>query len=353
MRWPWSKPEKRAAGDYTDTISRLLESQAVGTVANASTTAAVEAAAGALSRALASAEVVGASWVQDAVTPLVLSQVGRDLVRAGASLHAIRMGGRGDPVLVPCATWYWEGSHRRDAWTVRATADGPTSTITWTLPASSVVFAIWGASPGRPYMGAAPTAWASTTARLGAEVEKSLADEAGGPLAQLLAIPASPAPDDTEDADDPLSSLRASIKSARGKALLLETMNAGWGDGATAAPQRDWKAARLGPAPPEALVKVADAAFMRVLAACGISSALFDDSDGTAKREALRQWHLGTVRPLARLLETELSLKLETRVRLRFDNYPLDLAGRAQAFGRLVTGEVDKERALRIVGLNG
>ena len=57
----------------------------------------------------------------------------------------------------------------------------------------------------------------------------------------------------------------------------------------------------------------------RMLAACGCSPALFDDSDGTSKREALRQWHLGTVKPLARLLEAELSAKLETRVRLNFD----------------------------------
>ena len=71
------------------------------------------------------------------------------------------------------------------------------------------------------------------------------------------------------------------------------------------------------------------------LASAGIlrmQPALFDDSDGTSKREALRQWFMGTVKPLARLVEHELSDKLDTDVKLRFDNYPLDLAGRAQAF---------------------
>ena len=77
----------------------------------------------------------------------------------------------------------------------------------------------------------------------------------------------------------------------------------------------------------------------------------FDDSDGTSKREALRQWHLGTVQPLARLLETELSEKLEASIRLRFDLYNVDLAGRAQAFQKLIAGGVGVNEALQTAGL--
>ena len=143
-----------------------------------------------------------------------------------------------------------------------------------------------------------------------ANTERSLADEAGGPVAQLLPVPQDEG-DDSED--DPLAMLRKDIRDARGKALLVETVASGWGEGKTAAPQSDWQQRRLGPQPTEAMVKLADAAFARVLAASGCSPALFDDSDGTSKREALRQWHLGTVRPLARLLETELSEKLTRR----------------------------------------
>ena len=103
--------------------------------------------------------------------------------------------------------------------------------------------------------------------------------------------------------------------------------------------------------PPDGLVKLADAAFGRVLAACGCSPALFDDSDGTSKREALRQWHLGTVNPLAKLLETELSEKLGAPIRLHFDLYNVDLAGRAQAFQKLVAGGVAVNEALMTTGL--
>ena len=347
MRWPWQKRERReAATDYTALVSRLIEAQADGVTVNATRTAAVEAAAGALSRALAAAEVDGPAWVQETVTPRCLAQIGRDLVRVGESLHAVRMMG-GRVRLVPCSTWYYEGDADPETWLCTATAYGPSGSTTWRVPWSSVVFVAWGAPTARPYHGLAPMAWAADTARLTAEAERSLADEAGGPLAQLLAIPQ----DGGDGGDDPLAGLKADVAGARGKALLVETTAAGWGEGRGAAPQADWKQSRLGPMPPDSMVKIADAAFARTLAACGCSPALFDDSDGTAKRESLRQWFLGTVAPLARLLETELAAKLETPVRLRFDSYPLDLAGRAQAFQKLVAGGVAVNEALATSGL--
>ena len=96
MRWPWQRREHRdSGGDFSDAVVRLIEAQAAGTAADASSTAAVEAASGALSRAFASAEVVGEPWVAEAVTPGVLAQVGRDLIRSGDSMHVIRVSGDG------------------------------------------------------------------------------------------------------------------------------------------------------------------------------------------------------------------------------------------------------------------
>ena len=93
-------------------------------------------------------------------------------------------------------------------------------------------------------------------------------------------------------------------------------------------------------------------AFASVLAACGCSVAMFDASDGTAKREAQRVFLHGTVRPLGRMLAAELSAKLETDVALNFDQlYMHDLAGRAQAFQKLVAGGVSVNGALVTSGL--
>ena len=342
MRWPWQKRE--AIGGYTQIISRLIEAQAAGTTQIASATAATEAVAGLLSRSLAAAMVEGAG---DVVTPRCLAQIGRDLIRVGESLHVIRyMGGR--LLLIPASTWYWEGDADPATWLCTATAYGPSGSSTWRVPQSSVVFVTWGSPTARPYHGLSPSSWAADTARLNANAERNLADEVGGPVAQLL-----PVPQDGGDGgdDDPLAQLKTDIKNARGKAVLIESTNSGWAEGKTAAPQGDWKQQRLGPMPTEAMVKLADSAFSRVLAASGCSPALFDDSDGTSKREAQRQWHLGVVLPLARQLESELTAKLESDVRLRFDLYNVDLAGRAQAFQKLVAGGVAVNEALVTTGL--
>ena len=348
MRWPWQREERRESDlDYSALVSRLIAAQADGVTVNATKTAAVEAASGALSRAFASAEVDGPSWVQETVTPGFLAQVGRDLIRVGETLHIVRVG-RGGLRLWPCSTWYFEGDADPDSWLCTATAYGPSGSATWRVPWASVVFLAWGAPTARPYHGLPPTAWASDTAKLSAQTEKSLADEMAGPLAQIIALP-----NDGGDGsdDDPMRMLKADITQARGKALFVETTAAGFDQGKVAAPQKDWQANRLGPQPPDALVTIAKDTFARVLAACGCSPALFDDSDGTSKREALRQWHLGTVLPLARLLERELSAKLETDVRLRFDLYNVDLAGRAQAFQKLVAGGMAVNEALMTAGL--
>ena len=83
--------------------------------------------------------------------------------------------------------------------------------------------------------------------------------------------------------------------------------------------------------------------------ATGTPPSLFIDSDGTSQREGLRRWHLGTVLPLARLVEHELTAKLETPVRLKFDNYPTDMVSRASVVSKLAAVEgVSPEIALAL-----
>ena len=353
MRWPWQRREVRESGGttYTQLVSRLIAAQADGQIAPANETAAVESVAGLLSRSFAAAEVQGPAWVQAAVTPRVLSQIGRDVIRVGESLHVIRVDHMGNVHLVPASTWYWEGDADPSTWLCTATGYGPSGSQTWRLPAAATVFMSWGSATARPYIGIGPTGWASLAGRLAAEAERSLADESGGPLAQLLAVPSDGG--DGGD-DDPLTDLKSDISGAKGKALLLETVASAWGEGRGAAPARDWVASRLGPNPPASLVTLSKDAHARVLAACGASGPLFDDSDGTSKREALRQWHMGTVKPLARLLEHELSARFDTPVKLAFDGYPRDMVSRAAVFSKLIAAEgVSVEKALEIAGLTG
>ena len=251
----WFRREKRSAGGgYTDAVVAAIEAQAAAKVADASSTAAVEAVAGMLSRAFGDAEVVAESWAAEAVTPFWLMQVGRSLIREGASLSVIEMTGAGRVNLVPAAFWNFErydqtGGDLEDGWEARVTTYGPGSSHTRLLARSRLVYVRWGTSPGTRYRGQGPTSWAHLTARLQGEVERSLGDEASGPIAQILAVPQ----DGGDDGDDdPLKQLKADIGRARGKAVLTETTAAGWGEGKASAPMSDWKPQRLGPNPPAA-----------------------------------------------------------------------------------------------------
>ena len=349
--WPFTKKsEKRqSGGDFSDAVVRLIEAQAAGTAADASSTAAVEAAAGALSRAFASAQVQGPGWIQNTITPEFLGQVGRDLIRSGDSMHVIRINNMGKVILLPCSSWHFEGDANPDTWTVRATVYGPSTSTTRNLPFEAVVYVKWGSTPGQPYVGTGPLSWAHTTARLQSETERSLADEAQGPLAQILAVP-----QDGGDGsgDDPLKMLKSDIAAARGKSLLIETTSAGWAEGKSAAPQSDWKQQRLGPVMPESMATIRNDSFNAVLAACGTPPSLFDDSDGTAQRESFRRYLTLTVQPIAKVLERELSTKLEAGISLNFDSlYAHDLQGRATSFKKLIEGGMPIEKAAALSGL--
>ena len=350
MRWPWSKTEAReAGGGYTEIISRLVEAQAAGTTQQASATAATEAVAGALSRAFAAATVDGPDDVRGALSPRCLAQIGRDLVRVGESLHVIRYSG-GRLRLYPAATWYWWGEAEPETWQVTATVYGPSGSTTWRVPFASTLFVAWGSPTARPYHGLSPGTWAADTLRLAANAERSLANEASAPTAQLLPIPQDGG---SGEDDDPLASLKADIKNAKGAAVLVETVAGGWGEGKAAAPAADWKQSRIGPAPTEALVKLAESAFARSLAAAGAPPGLFaEGTDGTGMRESLRQWHMGTVRPLARILEVEASEKFAAPIMLKFDGYPMDMVSRAQVFAKLAAVEgVSAALALELSGM--
>ena len=108
MRWPWKREVRSAGGGYSDAVVAAIEAQAAAKVADASSTAAVEAVAGMLSRAFADAEVIADGWARDAISPFWLMQVGRSLIREGASLSVVSMDGTGALDLVPAAFWNFE-----------------------------------------------------------------------------------------------------------------------------------------------------------------------------------------------------------------------------------------------------
>ena len=350
--WPF-KPriEDRQSGGipFSDAVVQAIVSAAGGTSpADPTAIAALEASTSLYSAAFAGAAVTPANEITGAITPAVRALIARDLIRRGESLHLVRVRA-GRVELLPAGSWDVRGPWSEEDWFYRLDLFGPSGNVTRFVPGRTVAHCRYAVDPARPWLGISPLTWARATGTLAANLEQRLGEEAGGTVAHVL-----PIPQDGGDgsADDPLASLKADIKAAKGGTVLTETTSAGWGEGKASAPQRDWQPHRIGANPPPVLPALRTHVFEAVLSACGVPVSLVTDADGTSQREAYRRWYATSVTALGDLVAAELSAKLETDVRFDFTHlYATDLAGRAGAFAKLVAGGVETDRALAIAGL--
>ena len=131
--WPFSKraPEVRQSTQpFTDAIVAAIQAQATGAeLAQPNATAAVEAAAGFYSRALAAAVVRGAGVAGSALTPSVLALVARDLIRRGESIFLMEIEA-GALVLRPAGSWDVRGGPRESSYWYRLDLFGPSGNET-------------------------------------------------------------------------------------------------------------------------------------------------------------------------------------------------------------------------------
>ena len=343
--------ERRENSPFTDAVVQgILAATAPAQPGEPAAMGALETAAALWSRAFAAANVMPMNPKTEAITPSILALMGRELIRRGETVLAIKVV-NGMVVLVPAGTWDVRGPWSEAEWTYRVDLFGASEHLTELLPSRGVIHPRYAVDPATPWIGLAPLRWARLTGQLAANVEARLGEESGATVGSLLPVPQGP--DDDNDDDDPLSDLRKDLRSLKGTVALVETTSAGWGEGRASAPQQDWVPRRFGANPPEGVVNTYSAAGMAVLAACGVPVSLATDADGTSQRESWRRFVMGSVEPTAKMVAEELGKKLDTP-ELRFDFSPLwahDLAGRAQAFKGLTTGGMEVERAAALSGL--
>ena len=346
MKWPWSKRETRDSS-YTDTLIQTILSTATGaSIATPTATGALESAAGLVARSFAGATVQAPASMALAISPAFLSLVGRSLIRYGELAVYVHVR-NGTLRLTPAASHDVKGDSDPETWTYELHLAGPSRY--WSVdhvPAESVLHFRYQVDPGRPWRGIGPIESASLAGKLSSATISALADEAGGPRGQLLPIPV--------DGQDPtVASLKADIRTLAGKLAIVESAGAaGWGDADGGKGATGWDPKRIGADPPAAMVQLLEAARLEVLSACGVPPSLFLDSDGTGQRESFRRFLHTTLQPLARIVERELSDKLEADVRLNLDGlFAADLSGRARAFQSLVGGGMDLAKAAGLAGV--
>ena len=338
--WPFKVEHRESA---TDAIVTALISQAGGSSTPPSVEAlgAVEAAAGLWSRAFASAAVEPQTPATQALTPTVLAAIGRGLASRGEALFVLDVNGVVE--LTQAAAWKVSGGTRPESWRYIVEMPLPKGgVVKRILPAESVLHVRYATRPGAPWVGVSPLGMADETRALATWIERRLAEETSTATSYMLPLPAG------ADVD----ALKADIKAGRGKLHLVDTTSSGWGGGSIEAPQRDWKANRLGADPPETLGKLRGDLRNDIFGAYGIPSSIH--GTGGSARESYRQFLSSTIQPLAKIVVEELAAKLDTpTLALSFvELRAADIASRARALKAMVDAGMSVAEAKTFAGLD-
>ena len=336
MRIPFFNRLEKRAENYTEAIIAQLIDTADTAIAPSGSTAAEEVAIGLWGRAFASANVTPSGPIADALSPSVMQMVGRNLAEFGESLWEIEVE---DGVLhLEHASDYTVTGMRE--WLYDLTISYPGGIVIRTLPAARVLHVRYAEDGDQPWKGIGPMQQASTTRRLVTNVETRLAEETSARSGYLIPVP------------EVTSSLQGDINKLKGKSVLVKSMADGW-DQTTQAPKGDFESRRIGFSPPQTIKPLRDDVGRALLAAAGVPAALLGGSGASEARESYRQFLHGTVQPVAKLILGELREKLDSPdLNLDFDDLMAsDIAGRARAFGVMVTGGMDLERAAGLSGL--
>ena len=207
--WPFQWRETRADSSYTDALVAAITANAGGkSTAFPTATAALEACAGLVGRAFASASIQGApDHVTEAVSPALLNLAGRALIRRGEILFAIDVFD-GELYLRPVSSHDIHGDYAR--WIYRLNLAGPSEQITRDrVPSEGVCHIMYANDPETPWRGVSPLGVAQLAGRLSAETVAALADEASGPRGSFLPLPR------TDGQDGTIAALKGDIKLPR------------------------------------------------------------------------------------------------------------------------------------------
>ena len=330
---------------YSDAVVSAIQQAVAGGSTNINRTAALEIAASTIAKSFSSLEIEPQNSVTECLTPSVLGLIGRSLIRTGEILLVIEVRG-GTVNLIPCNSFDIRGEYRESTWFYRCSIFGPTTDGNFErlIPSAGVIHCRYSCDPATPWIGISPLGWSRQTADLHNESESALLDESKSPRGHFLPV-------STDGGGSKLEKLRESLKTLRGGLALVPGMNV-IGD-AQGLVRKEYELKRIGFNSPATLIDLHSQTSLAVLAACGIPIEIVQKADGTGMRESWRRYLFSTVNPLVKLVQAELRKKLDQpELELKTDAlFASDLAGRARAFGSMVTAGMAVDKAAALCGL--
>ena len=348
--WPFDKIEKRSAdtSSYTDQLVDTAVFEARGETLDASTLAVVETCYGLWERSIASATVEPTFNRLVGLSPSLLALVGRSLAVKGNLVCRIVVKGA-TVKLLPAADYDIDGQTDPATWVYRLNLPGPSSTETVMVPADGVVHFMTGAMASAPWRGTAPLRSAKATASLAAKIEGSLSREADIYNARFAGV------DRGKGTYDAWKRTVETIRRKKG-GIIFTGGNLGQSDSGKVP-----EPSKMRPEPNDTLADALRSQIGRdILGAFGIPPALFEArGDGSGQRESWRRYWLGTVAPLARMIEAECREKLDPGATITLDALRASdedgrsraVARRAAAYKTLRDAGIDTTEARRLAGL--
>ena len=340
MRFPWPKRETRSQS-FTEARLTAISAGVSGSAIE-SAAAVVEVAAGLWARGFASATITPDNPATRSLTAPVLARIGRSLLSRGQAVFEIAVTG-GRLRLVPASTWDVTGGADPATWTWDVDIPGPSGTVTRSLSSDRILNLTYSEDSARPWVGLGPLQLSKTTVDLMSNIETRLRQEMGQAVGNVIPLP------NVNSA----TQLQADLRALNGELSLVESTSGGWGEGSQGAPESDWQPRRLGGNPPQSVDVIRSHVAQSILAAAGVPISLIAGGDGALAREGWRQFMLGTLAPVSRIIIPALAEGLDSPD-LAFDFSGIgasDIAGRARAFQSLVGGGMGLTQAAGLSGL--
>ena len=339
MKLPWfnKRAENRA---YTEAYIEAAFAAASGETVSG-LVASLEIITGWWGRGFQSADIQPAGVVADLLRPH-LAVIGRSLVTRGEMVFYIDTDGDA-MALLPASNHHVEGNPNPESWQYTLTLTGPTETITRTLGADRVLHLQYAADAAHPWRGVSPIGESATTKGLMSILETRLTEEISGGVGTVIPQPNANA----------AATLQAQLRNLKGKLALVESTNQAWGSGNQGVPTGDFSPRRLGGAPPEPTVLLRRQVEQSLLASAGVPVTVLDSGDGTASREAFRQFLHLTIQPVALNIAAQIAARFDMdTIEFSFDRlWAADISGRARAFQSMVGGGMEVGKAASLAGL--
>ena len=334
--------EKR---NYTSQVVAALQAAVAGDSGDPYGLSTVQACAGLWARSMAMATIDPDNNITNLVNPIVMYNMGRQLLLTGECVYIIRIDNNGQLQLINCQDFDISGGLD---WRYKCTVGGPTTNTTFSLPQESVIHVRINTHASEPHKGISPVMLPFTSVKFAAELDQMLKDEAAGNHGYVI-----PAPTEGMSEDD-LRDLKSDLTNIGGKTLLVPTMQRGWSDQNSSPGANNWAPRHIGFNPEDGIVNMHKAISVNIIGSCGVPPELLvGGADGTGRREAWRQFLHGTIQPIADVISVELSNKLDQNITLSFDRlFASDVQGRARAFNSLTSGGLSVQDAARATGVS-